>query len=174
VTRACALFQLYMPADDEPPSALWCLFAAFLPAVPFCCFLHPATLLWWFPPWVATFYLPLPPVIRSVPKNFVLSLIAVCHSMVAEGWTSRARMLIGTFFLGQLMNLVHQALWDAFEPILIGNPNHGRGRQEERPMPKREILDKDGRPLGPNSVLLPGTEVLVDGRRCVVGQRPGR
>ena len=23
-----------MPADDEPPFTLWCLFAAFLPAVP--------------------------------------------------------------------------------------------------------------------------------------------
>ena len=62
-----------MPTDDDPPSALWCLFAASLPAVPFCCFLHPSALLWWFPVWVAVFYLPMPAVLVCVHQPLALA-----------------------------------------------------------------------------------------------------
>ena len=122
-----------MPTDDDPPSALWCLFAASLPAVPFCCFLHPSALLWWFPVWVAVFYLPLPAMFQDGPKNFMLCTLAVYWSAHAEGW-STPRALLGTALLAPLMNLTHQALWDAAEPLLIGNPNHGRGRVIEHKM----------------------------------------
>ena len=122
-----------MPTDDDPPSALWCLFAASLPAVPFCCFLHPSALLWWFPAWVAVFYLPLPAMFQDGPKNFMLCTLAVYCSAHAEGW-STTRALLGTAVLAPLMNLTHQALWDAAEPLLIGNPNHGRGRVIEHKM----------------------------------------
>ena len=40
----------------------------------------------------------------------------------------------GTVVLAQLMNLTHQALWDAAEPLLVGSPNHGRGRVVEHKM----------------------------------------
>ena len=122
-----------MPTDDDPPSALWCLFAASLPAVPFCCFLHPSALLWWFPAWVAVFYLPLPAMFQDGPKNFMLCTLAVYWLAHAEGW-STPRALLGTAVLAPLMNLTHQALWDAAEPLLIGNPNHGRGRVIEHKM----------------------------------------
>ena len=122
-----------MPTDDDPPSALWCLFAALLPAVLFCCFLHPSALLWWFPVWVAVFYLPLPAMLQDGPKNFMLCTVAVYWSAHAEGW-STPRVLLGTVVLAQLMNLTHQALWDAAEPLLIGSPNHGRGRVVEHNM----------------------------------------
>ena len=122
-----------MPTDDDPPSTLWCLFAALLPAVLFCCFLHPSALLWWFPVWVAVFYLPLPAMLQDGPKNFMLCTVAVYWSAHAEGW-STPRVLLGTVVLAQLMNLTHQALWDAAEPLLIGSPNHGRGRVVEHNM----------------------------------------
>jgi len=122
-----------MPTDDEPPSALFSLFAAVLPAVPFCCFLHPSALLWWFPVWVAVFYLPMPAMLQEGPKNFMLCTLAVYYSAHAEGW-STPRVLLGTAVLAQLMNLTHQALWDAAEPLLIGSPNHGRGRVVEHKM----------------------------------------
>ena len=122
-----------MPTDDDPPSALWCLFAASLPAVPFCCFLHPSALLWWFPVWVAVFYLPMPAMLQDGPKNFMLCTLAVYWSAHADGW-STPRALLGTVAMAPLMNLTHQALWDAAEPLLIGNPNHGRGRVIEHKM----------------------------------------
>ena len=96
-----------MPTDDDPPSALWCLFAASLPAVPFCCFLHPSALLWWFPVWVAVFYLPLPAMFQDGPKNFMLCTLAVYCSAHAEGW-STPRALLGTAVLAPLMAKLEQ------------------------------------------------------------------
>ena len=119
--------------DDDTPSTLWCLFAALLPAIPFCCFLQASALLWWFPVWVAVFYLPMPSMLEGGPKNFMLCTVAVYWSAHAEGW-STARVLLGTVVLAQLMNLTHQALWDAAEPVLVGSPNHGRGRVVEHKM----------------------------------------
>ena len=84
-----------MPTDDEPPSALWCLAAALLPALLFCCFLHPSALLWWFPVWVAIFYLPMPAMLQDGPKNFMLCTLAVYWTAHAEGW-STSRVLLGT------------------------------------------------------------------------------
>ena len=83
-----------MPTDDEPPSALWCLAAALLPALLFCCFLHPSALLWWLPVWVAIFYLPMPAMLQDGPKNFMLCTLAVYWTAHAEGW-STSRVLLG-------------------------------------------------------------------------------
>ena len=99
-----------MPADDDAPSARWCLLAALLPAIPFSCVLGPTTLLWWFPAWVAVFYVPLP---KAVPRNYVMCVIAVYRAM---DWTRRWAVILGTVVLAQLMHLAHQALWDAAEP----------------------------------------------------------
>ena len=117
--------------------------------------------MWSFPCWVAVFYLPLP---RAVPKTYMLSLAAVFRSLTVEGWTSWLSLIVGTLIFAQAMNLTHSALWDAAEPFLIGNPSHGRGRQVERAAKKHSITDLDGRPLGPDTLLVPGTKVLLDGK----------
>ena len=47
-------------AGPGPPSFGFCLVCAAAPALPFVVVLPAMTLLWWFPLWVAAFYLPLP------------------------------------------------------------------------------------------------------------------
>ena len=59
--------------------------------------------------------------------------------------------------------LQHESIWDAFEPLIFGRTGHGAGTLKETPRAKMpDMLDKDGRPLGPSSVLVPGTRLRVD------------
>ena len=158
-------------SDASPPSTGFCLFAAAVPAAPFCLYLPASLLLFSLPVWVFIFYLPLP---LTSYKTFAACTLATYYGLtVLEGWMSWWKIAAGTFFLAQCMNLSLSALWDAAEPFLIGSPNFGSGKQLVRHPPKRRvILDKDGKPLGPQTVLLPGTELLVDGKPYIVpGER---
>jgi hypothetical protein len=157
-----------MSGGTSSPSTLFCLFAAAVPAVPFCIFLPASLLIYCLPVWVIVFYIPLP---LTSYLLFAVCALTTYRGLVAEGWTTWLGLVAGTVVLAECMNLSLSALWDAAEPFLIGSPEFGKGKQLRRP-PKRVILDKDGKPLGPHTVLSPGAELLVDGRPYTVpGER---
>ena len=115
-------------SDAEPPSALFCLGAAALPAVPFCICLPASTLLLWFPLWIAIFYLPLPKAWTGRCLMAMCSYVTY-NGLTAGGYSSWASILPGTIALAICMNLSLSALWDAAEPFIIGSPNFGQGTQ---------------------------------------------
>ena len=128
------------PNDAEPPSALFCLAAAALPALPFCIFLPGSTLLYWFPAWIAVFYLPVPKTATGYCLMALCSYVTY-NGLIARGWSSWASIILGTVATAMCMNLALSALWDAAEPFLIGSPNFGQGTQVRHP-----IIDVRERP----------------------------
>ena len=123
--------------------------------------------LWWLPVSIAIPHMSLP---EAFPALSLVHLYATYSAIYAAGWESWWRTLLGTFLLSKAMGLAHESIWDAFEPLIIGKPGHGAGVDPVRHN-QPSVLDKDGQPLGPQSVLLPGTQLRVD-RHDGKGFRP--
>ena len=154
--------------EASPPSAWFCLAVAVPPAVIWYCFLPIYNLAWWLPISIAVPYLPLP---ESVPVLGLLHLYATYDAIVEAEWSSSTwfcwlKIISAMFLLAKAMGLTHESIWDALEPALIGREGHGAGRRRAVPQGnsgrKPDMLDKDGRPLGSQSVLVPGTQLQID------------
>ena len=93
----------------------------------------------------------------------MVHLYAAYNAIIAAGWASWWSIVPGALLAQKAMGLTHEAIWDAFEPFVFGRPGHGAGyRREVRQSRKPDLLDKDGKPLGSQTVLCPGTQVRVD------------
>jgi hypothetical protein len=101
-------------------------------------------------------YMPLP---ESVPVLNLVHLYAAFSACEEAQWESWWKIALGSLLLAKAMGLAHESLWDAFEPLLVGREGHGAGTPVRR---SADMLDKDGRPLGPQSLLMPGTQLRVD------------
>ena len=147
------------PAAASPPSLLFCLACAAPPAAIWCCFLPFRALCW---PWLLiSIALPYTPIHEALLG--LVHLYAAYSAIQEAEWQSWWSVLLGSFLLAKAMGLAHESLWDAFEPLLIGSDGHGAGKRE--PSTERKpasVLDKDGKPLGPQSCLVPGTQLRLD------------
>ena len=153
--------------DATPPSFSFAIAAAAIPAAAWCCFLPLVSLLWWLPASIVASYgkemLP-----DSLPIESALHLYAAYSAIVDAEWERWWAIMFGTLLLQKAMGLSHEAIWDAFEPFIIGRPGHGVGTTKKVFLPKstpgreRDVLDKDGNPLGAQTVLAPGTQIRVD------------
>ena len=147
----------------SPPSFFFCLVAAAPPAVLWSVFLSPVTLFWWLPATViATYAMEY----LSDSSSIVVSgmhLYAAYRAIEEAEWERWWTTLLGTFLFSKAMGLSHESIWDAFEPLLIGRKGHGAGtRKTVAHGRKPDVLDKDGKPLGRQSLLMPGTQLRVD------------
>lgn len=130
------------------------LFAAFF-AVLWSFFLPFSALLWWLPAsFLASRAKEMVP--DGMPVESLLHLYATWDSIVAAGWESWWQILIGCVTLQKAMGMAHEG---ALEALNGGQKNDRNGAANGRPV---DMLDKDGRPLGPQTVLVPGTQVRVD------------
>jgi hypothetical protein len=152
-----------MSDEASPPSFLFCLVAALPPIAVWCCFLSPVTLFYpWLPITVAASYLN---EVLSDQSFFVsvLHLYAAYQAINEENWERWWTTIVGMFLLSKAMGLAHESIWDAFEPLLVGRKGHGAGtRKTVAHGRKPDMTDKDGKPLGSQSLLVPGTQVRVD------------
>lgn len=145
-----------------PPSFGFSLFAAALPAALWCCLLSPFALLWWMP-WSIVLSYVKEIIPDAIPIESLLHLYAAYDSIVEAGWTSWWSTILGTLILQKAMGLSHEAVWDAFEPFVVGRKGHGAGTQRTVAKGRKpDMLDKDGQPLGAQTVLVPGTQLRVD------------
>ena len=127
-----------VPARTPP---FWfTIFAAVLPALPYCAFVRPQPLLLWLPLWVVLFYMRrvhiLSPLyaLPQLQPMLLMTWVVTWRELTAAGWSMWASRLL-CLPLGFLQNLVQSALWDSFEPLLIGDPTHGVGMVRQIPIP---------------------------------------
>ena len=139
-----------------PPSFGSTMVAAAVPTALWCCFLPLSDLLWWLP---ASIFLSLckDMVPESIPVESVLHLYAAYSAIADARWVSLWSILPGTLLLQKAMGLSHEAIWDALKPFV--KPDHGTEVQHRR---KPDMLDKDGKTLGPQTLLCPGTQIRLD------------
>ena len=64
----------------------------------------------------------------------LMTWVVTWRELTAAGWSMWASRLL-CLPLGFLQNLVQSALWDSFEPLLIGDPTHGVGMVRQIPIP---------------------------------------
>ena len=124
--------------DKPPPPPAWfTLLAAAVPALPFWLFLPLSTLIVWLPVWVAAFYLQRlstgSSIIDRIQMPLFGSLYVSYRGLISEGWVGW-KLYVAMWPVGFLMNLVESALWDTFEPFLIGQEGFGQGTAKLKPL----------------------------------------
>lgn len=133
------------------------------------CFLPLYSFFWWLPGSVIIGYLPLP---ESIPCVSLMHLYATFSAIDDAEWQSWWSIGVGTFILSKAMGMAHEYICEGFEPIFFGGrEGHGAGTCEP------DILDKDGKPLGAQTVLVPGSQLrmdLHDGGGCLPYIIPGK
>jgi hypothetical protein len=152
-----------MPPPSSPPSFIFCSLSAAPFVALWACFLPLYTFFWWLPVSIVVtegrLFCGLP---DSIPLVGLLHLYATFWTIVDDSWESWWKIGLGTLLLSKVMGIGHEALWDAFEPFVFGREGHGAGTQQTVSRRPPDVRDKDGRPLGPQTVLAPGTQIQLD------------
>ena len=144
------------PPPTPSPSFTFCLVAAAPFAFLWVCFLPLYPLLWWLPVSITAGYMP-----GSIPIVSLLHLYATYSAIDDAEWQSWWSISLGTLLLSKAMGMAHESIWDGFEPLVVGREGHGAGVQQAVRSRKASMLDKDGKPLDPQSVLVPSTQPIA-------------
>ena len=118
-----------------PPPPWFTFLAAMVPALPYVIMISASTLVMYFPVYVAVFYLGnaiVPQSMRRVSLCLLLCFFATGRALANNGWSGIALVLL-TVVLGMFMHLAESAMWDTFEPFLVGQPGFGAGTQIPHP-----------------------------------------
>ena len=126
------------------PTMRFKLVAALIPAIPFVFFVNATYLVIYLPLWVFLFYCQRLTLVYLKMEDYLSPTLSpqmvmccvVCYRAIEPGgyvW-GYVPLMIQAPIAGKFMDLCQSALWDALEPLIIGQEGFGAGRTVHRPM----------------------------------------
>ena len=105
---------------------------------------------------------------RFHPLHWLLHLYATYSAIEDAEWQTWWKFGLGTLLLSKAMGMAHESIWAAFWDLVVTDGAETRNDERQKEMHSAQLpffgkaLDKDGHPLGAQSMLVPGTQLKVD------------